>query len=131
MDAAFHRLDEALLRFRTRQPHDRLHHGQRVARAMIDLTRKQELTLLDLLAFGDVDSDTAHSYHAPACIDARRRRAKTPAHTSVRPEDPKFRLERLSIDTVEIRNHLPQPRQIVRRDHWADRFQRYIERRRI
>ena len=61
LDAPFDRHDVAVYAVGTRQPDDRLDHRERVAGAVIDLSRKQILALFGLFTLGDFDCGADHT----------------------------------------------------------------------
>ena len=84
LDAAFDRLHVVVDALGAGEPDDRLDHGERVAGAMIDLARQQDLPLVGLLAVGDVDGDAGDAHHLAGAVDARGRGADAPADFAVR-----------------------------------------------
>ena len=83
LDAALHRSDIVVDALGARQSNDRLDDGERIAGAMIDLSRQQHLPFFGLLALGNVDGDAADPHHVAGCVDTRRGRAGAPAQLAI------------------------------------------------
>ena len=65
---------------------------------MVDLAREQRLALLGFLALGDVHRDAADPHDLAAdVVEARRRRARAPAHLAVGTPHAKLGLMRLAV----------------------------------
>ena len=71
--------DVVLHRFGAGEPHDRLHDGERIARAMVDLAGEQRLMRLRLLVAGHVGGHAAEAHEAAEVIELADGGAAAPA----------------------------------------------------
>src|SRR6266568_2511654 len=94
LDATLDRLHILLDAFRTGQPDDGLNDRERIPRAMVDLARQQDLTLVCLLAIGDIDRDAVDADSLARVIQTGGRRSDAPAHLAIGPHNAKFGLLR-------------------------------------
>src|SRR4029079_19573356 len=78
-DAAIESADIVVNGLRAGQPHNRLHDGDDVARAVIDFLGKQNLPFFGPLALGDIDDDPAKPYQASLFVEVRNSRSGAPA----------------------------------------------------
>ena len=93
-DAALDGLHVIFHAFCARKPDNGLNDGQRIARSMIDLTRKQDLTLVGFLAIGDIDGDAVDTHDLACIVDAGSRRSDAPAHIAIGPHHTELNLLR-------------------------------------
>src|ERR1051325_7435128 len=93
-NAAFYRRDIARWRRRPREPHDGLYDRERIAGAVIDLARQQQLSLFCLFALSDLDRDPTDPGDLPGAVTGHRACANAGANFAGRPQDASLELKR-------------------------------------
>src|SRR5438046_10533831 len=93
-DATFDCLHILVDAFRAGQPDDGLNNRERVPRAMVNLSRQQDLTLVRLFTVRVVDGDAVDADDLARAIQTSGRRSDAPADLAIWPYDAKLRLLR-------------------------------------